>query len=106
MKKAKLNETLKRLIEDKDLTLKEVSKGTGVPASTIGSYLHGKKAAYNPDHLLALAAFFNVSTDFLLLGNSANPTSLNEIPTEEFFSGWLRVRIERAIPDKKGGGSK
>lgn len=103
MKKAKLNEILKRLIEDKGVKLAQVSKATGIPASTVASYLHGKKAAYNPDHILALSEYFNVTADFLLSGQSSKLHSLNSLKTSEIFAGWVKVRIERAIPEDEGG---
>lgn len=103
MKKAKLNEILKKLIDDKGVKLAQVAKATGIPASTVASYLHGKKAAYNPDHILALSDYFNVTTDFLLSGQNSKLNSLNSLKTSEVFSGWLKVKIERAIPDDEGG---
>ncbi len=59
------SERLKKLRNEYDLTLEEVSKKVGVHLSTIGSYENGTRT---PDinMLQKLSNLFDVSTDYLL----------------------------------------
>jgi len=96
--KSCLSKNLRKLLKDKGLSAKSLSKSIGIPSSTISSYLAGKKATYSPEHLAALSQYFGVTVDFLLFGNSPDVSSLNSLQTEGVFEGWLKVKIERAIP--------
>lgn len=60
--------TLKQLMEKRRMSAKELSRATSIPASTLSTYLSGKKAAYAPEHLSGLSEFFNISVDALLFG--------------------------------------
>lgn len=96
---------LAELMKEKKLTVRSLSKECGVPASTLQSYLSGKKAAYAPDHLLKISEFFSVTLDYLLYGKGSSQNDLNTLLTEKVFDGWLRVKISRAISveDMKAG---
>jgi transcriptional regulator with XRE-family HTH domain len=100
MKTIGLSTTLKKLMEEQKVSSATLSKATLIPKSTISSYLSGKKAAYSPDHLLSLSSYFSVSVDFLLTGIESDYALLNTLKTEGLFEGWLKVKIERAIPSK------
>lgn len=58
-------EILRRLIEESDLTQKQVANDLHIPASTLGGYVQGTS---EPDFetLKLLAEYFQVSTDYLL----------------------------------------
>ncbi len=61
----KLNEKLRNLIEERDLTQKQLAKDLNIAASTLGGYVQGYS---EPDFetLKLLASYFHVSTDYLL----------------------------------------
>lgn len=61
----KLNERLRNLIEERDLTQKQLAKDLNIAASTLGGYVQGYS---EPDFetLKLLASYFHVSTDYLL----------------------------------------
>lgn len=99
MKKMKLAKVLKVLIDSEKITLRKLSSKTGVPQATLSSYLAGG-SSNKMEHILALAEHFNVSMEFLLFGEEKKRPSLEDVFTEELFSGWLKVKIERAIPTK------
>ena len=66
---------LRTLIEDQNLTQKEVALKLNIAPSTLGSYIQN---AREPDFatLKSISRFFNVSTDYLLdnpIGNAATP---------------------------------
>lgn len=100
MKKAKLDKVLKALMKARGVKASDLSKSTGVPAATLSSLLNGGQTQ-KPEHLLALSQYFKVSIEFLLFGEDDRRPTLDDVLTEGIFSGWLKVTIEKAIPDKK-----
>ncbi len=71
----------------KKMSLTAVSNNLGITKSTLGSLEHGRRGA-SIEVIIALATFFNVSTDYLL-GLSDDPTpsqhrgGVSEISKEE-----------------------
>ena len=103
MSKLKLHLTLKKLIAEHEITLRELAKKTGVPQATLSAYTAGAGTS-KPEHILALSQFFKVPMETLLFGaDHQPPPTLDEVLTEGVFEGWLKVRIERAIPNKRKG---
>lgn len=100
MKKAKLDKVLKALLKDRGMKASDLSKATGIPGATLSPLLNGGQTQ-RPEHLLVLSQFFGVSIEFLLFGEDNQKSSLDEVFTEGIFEGWLKVKIERAIPNKK-----
>lgn len=105
MKKAKLDKVLKALLKSQRIKASDLSKATGIPAATLSSLLNGGQTQ-KPEHLLALSQYFKVSIEFLLFGEDERRPTLDEVFTEGIFSGWLKVTIEKAIPDKRKIGLK
>jgi transcriptional regulator with XRE-family HTH domain len=58
-------DTLRWLIEENDLTQKQLSEDLNVAASTIGNYVIGQREP-DFDMLKRIADYFHVSTDYLL----------------------------------------
>ena len=102
MRKLKLAKVLKALLEKHDITARELSRATKVPQPTLTNYLSGR-SANKLEHLMAIAEYFNVTLEYLLFEEAPEPT-LGSVLTEGVFDGWLRVRIDKAIPIKKKGG--
>ena len=103
MKKPKLAETLRKLIETRGITTRELSLRTKVPQSSISAICAGR-SSHKHENLLVLANFFGVSLEYLIFGEDQRPSLekvLEGALTESVYSGWLRVKIERVVPDKK-----
>ncbi len=100
MKKVKLHSILKKFIQDKKVSAREVSRSCGIPQSTITNFLSGR-GPHRPEQVLKLANYFGCSMEFLLFGEDDRPPTLDEVFTEGLFDGWLRVKIERAVPSKR-----
>lgn len=100
MKKIKLPQVLRKLISEKGIPARQVARDVGIPQSTLNNYLSGRGPT-KPEQIHALAQFFDCSMEFLLFGEDDRPPSLSEVLTEGLFEGWLRVKIERAVPDKR-----
>jgi transcriptional regulator with XRE-family HTH domain len=100
VKKIKLAENLNRLMKQNSVSTRALSKETGVPQSTISALCAGR-SSQKPEHLLAIAKRFSVSMEFLIFGEDQQPPNLENVLTEQIFSGWIKIHVERAIPDKK-----
>ncbi len=70
-------EILKNLIEENNLTQKELAKRLNLAPSTLGGYVQGLR---EPDYstLKLLANYFNVSIDYLLNNYSGSSSTNNE----------------------------
>jgi transcriptional regulator with XRE-family HTH domain len=102
----KLNQTLKMLLNQRGLTIREVASKIKISESTLKTWMRGSNPR-SMDDVRTCAQFFNVSLEFLLFGEESNlPRSVEEMPLESVFNGWLKVRIDRAIPIKKAKDTK
>lgn len=98
--KIQLGKTLKRLLTDKNISVRSLAKATGIPQSTLNSLVLGREPS-KIEHLMVLSKYFKVNLEYLLTGEDSQPPTFENALTEDLFSGWLKVKIERAIPDKK-----
>lgn len=78
------SEKLRMLIDERDLTQKELASMLKIPASTLGGYVQGTS---EPDFqtLKILASFFEVSIDYLLDYDSKGNTSPREVELLRVF---------------------
>ena len=86
-----------QLLKENKKTNKDVSKGTGISASTLSEWKHGKHDL-SRKNIERIANFFGVSVDFLLYGELTIPRTNMELfispPSKEET---LRPRDERDI---------
>ena len=70
-------DNLRTLIEERDMTQKELAAQLNIAPSTMGSYVQNTR---EPDFatLKAIAKFFNVSVDYLLDNHTGKATSHKE----------------------------
>lgn len=100
MRELKMHVVLRQLISKKGISAREVARSCGLPQSTLTSFLSGR-GMHKPEQVLAVAQFFGVSMETLLFGEDLRPPTLSEVATTEVFEGWLKVKIEKALPLKK-----
>lgn len=100
MKKVRLDKTLGQLLKDKNISARELARQTGIPQSTINNFLSGR-GPHKPEQILSIAKYFSVSMELLLFGEDDRPPTLSDVLTEGLFEGWLKVKIERAIPNSR-----
>lgn len=98
--KLTIGSNLKKIIEEKRLTLKEISKATGVPATTISEWT-SNRAPKNPIHLRAVAEFLGVTIHYLLFGEEDHNEPLQKIFKEEVFNGTFEINIKRIKLNKE-----
>ena len=73
----KFSDKLRMLIEERNLTQKQVAIDLNVAASTMGGYVQGSSEP-DFDTLIKIAEYFNVSTDYLLNRLSKNTVDQDE----------------------------
>lgn len=96
----RMDKVLKQLIKEKRISVRELSRATRIPQSTLNALVQGREPS-KPQHLLAIAKYFSCSVEFLLTGEDKRAPTLEEVLTQELFSGWIKIRVEKAIPNKR-----
>lgn len=92
-----IHQKIKRLREERRLTLKDVADGIGVPLTTYREWEYGR--AIRPKNLVKLSAFFGVSLDEL------NGISSLDLSLEERLSRALNdIAIVREALTKRSKG--
>ena len=87
-------------MQDRSISSRVLAQATSVPQSTISAMCTGR-SSQKPEHLYSLSKFFGVSIEYLLFGEDDSAPTLANILSEEMFSGYVKIKIERLIPDKK-----
>src|SRR5690348_11139746 len=93
MAKICLGTNLRTILKSRDLSLKEISCHTGIPYSTLHTWLEDRQ----PKDVLKvkkLADYLGVSLDFLLFGESSSPKK-TELPRSDDLAGIYEVIITR-----------
>lgn len=89
-----IGSTLKTLLKVRRMTLKEVSKATGVPSSTLSEWLNNRSPK-NPEQIRKVAQYMNVSLHYLLFGEEDSQEPIQKILKEDFFQGTFEISIKR-----------
>lgn len=92
--KLKIGTILSKLLEEQRVTLKALSKSTGVPSSTIGEWKLNRMPK-NPEQVRKVSQFFGVSLHYLLFGEEDREEPFQKILKEEMFSGTFEISIKR-----------
>lgn len=95
----KLSSVLKRLLDDRGMTLKDLSEATKIKPSTLSGWRNG----VSPRDLVEVwrcAQYFGITLEKLLFDESNDARALEELLTEKIFDGFLKVKVERVIRKK------
>lgn len=96
-----ISKTLGSLIKERGLTLKALSKATGVSVSTLHEWGNGRTPK-DPVQVQRVASYFGVSLHALLFGQEDPAEPLTKIMTEDFFRGTFEISIKRVkLPPTK-----
>lgn len=91
---------LSKLIAERNLTLKKIADGTGIPRSNISEWIAGRSPQLSDD-LVKLAEYLGVTLDFLVTGKNQEEKLIDEIikDTAERFvqvhRGVYRITVEK-----------
>ncbi|MUV06847.1 helix-turn-helix domain-containing protein [Planococcaceae bacterium Storch 2/2-2] len=88
---------LKKLRESRGYMQKYVADKIGVKSNTLSGYENGTRSP-DPDIIIALADFYDVTTDYLL-GNSDTPQLSNQEEFERFKNNPDLERWYKELPE-------
>lgn len=96
-----------KLMDEKNISIRDAAKLAGVGHSTISSWRSGA-APDNFEAVMKLAKGLGVTFSYLLTGEDDtrpdNPPSVSEVFSEGdfLFDGFAKITIQRLIPKEKG----
>ncbi|MFN3698182.1 MAG: helix-turn-helix domain-containing protein [Pseudobdellovibrio sp.] len=94
-----IGKVFSQIVKEQRYTLKEISKATGVPASTLAEW-QANRTPKNPAQVKAVAKFLDVSLHFLLFGEEDQLEPLTKLIKEDVFSGTFEINIKRVKVNK------
>lgn len=90
----KIGTTLRSIIEERRLTLKEIASGSGVPASTIAEWTNNRTPK-NPIQIQKVSAFLGVSIHFLMFGEEDREEPIAKLLKDEVFTGTFEITVKK-----------
>lgn len=88
-----VSKNLKKILEQKGLTLKQASKKTGVPRSSLHNALTGREISVKNAH--KISAGLNVSIEMLIYGVEEKPDANSE--PENLLSGIFEIVVRKHV---------
>ncbi len=89
-----IGKVFSQIIKDRRLTLKEVSKGSGVPATTLAEW-QGNRTPKNPNQVRSVAKFLGISLHYLLFGEEDGQEPIQKIIRKDVFEGVYEIKITK-----------
>ncbi|MDZ4661049.1 MAG: helix-turn-helix transcriptional regulator [Pseudomonadota bacterium] len=95
----KIAKSLTALMKQRGLSLRELSKLSGVPPTTLNEWLSNRPPR-NPVQIKKVAEALDVSLNFLLFNEEDKHDPLQRILVEDIFSGNFQITVKRLKFDK------
>lgn len=96
----KTAQVLKSFIRDRRFTIKEISQGSGVPASTIAEWANSR-VPKNPLQVRKVAEFLGITTHYLLFAEEDDQEPIQKILRNDVFNGTFEISIKRVRLNEK-----
>jgi transcriptional regulator with XRE-family HTH domain len=90
----KIAETIKLLLKQRGMTLRELSKKSGVPVSTISEWSSHREPK-SPVQTRKVAEALGVSMHFLVFGEEDTQEPLQKLIKDDLFSGTFEISVKR-----------
>jgi transcriptional regulator with XRE-family HTH domain len=90
----KIQTTLKQLLTEQNLSLRELAKRSGVPNSTLQEW-SSNRSPKNPIQVQKVAQVLGVSMHYLIFGEEDKSEPLTKLLKEDVFSGTYEINIKR-----------
>ena len=90
----KIAKSLSALVKQRGLSLRQLSKLSSVPASTLNEWMSNRPPR-NPVQVKRVAEVLDVSMNYLLFGEEDRNDPLQRIITEDVFQGNFQITIKR-----------
>jgi transcriptional regulator with XRE-family HTH domain len=99
-KKIIISSVLPDLLKRQGLTAKKLAQLSGVPPSTVATWLIRGSRPRNIEDVASAADVLEVSLQHLLFGEADQPMDLEAVPAETVLKGIYRLHLERlAVPE-------
>ena len=92
--KLKIAQTLSYILDSRRLTIKEISKATGVPMSSISGWKKDNRSPH-AEQAAKVARHLGVTVHYLLFGEEDHEEPLQKILKEDFFSGTFEITVKK-----------
>lgn len=93
-----LAKNLKRILEERNMSIAELAKKTGVPKTNIGSWLSGSSPKI--EQLFKVAQYFGVSIEALAFDRKKEDTLNELIDKLEVHTGLYEISIKKVTTKK------
>jgi transcriptional regulator with XRE-family HTH domain len=90
----KIADTIKLLLRQRGMTLRELSKKSGVPVSTISEWSANREPK-SPTQTRKVAEALGVSLHYLIFGEDDSQEPLQKLFKEDLFSGTFEISVKR-----------
>lgn len=97
-KKIKIDQVLPRLLKMASMSLSELSRASGCPVSTLGTWLQAGSKPKDISAVAAVAEILEVPLSKLLFDEVEQEPDLKELPVEVVLDGYYRLRLEKIMP--------
>lgn len=94
-----LARNLKRILEERNMSIAELAKKTGVPKTNIGSWLSGSSPKI--EQLYKVTQYLGVSVESLAFGKSTEDSIKDLTDQIEIHSGLYEISIKRITNKSK-----
>ena len=93
-----LSRNLRKILDERDLSVAKLARETEVPRSTISQWLNNES---NPDlnQLDKVARYLNISIEALAFGRAEKHTIEDFLSETEIHSGLYRIKISKVSKD-------
>lgn len=92
----KLEQILKDLLHERDMTVAQLSRTTGVALQTLDNWLSGQEPR-SLRQVKKVASYFEVPVDYLCFGETSEKKTIEDYK-EEINAGIFEVILRRAKP--------
>ncbi|MGK5083264.1 helix-turn-helix transcriptional regulator [Bdellovibrionota bacterium FG-1] len=102
MSQCKISIVLPRLLRERGFTQSQLSKNSGIPLSTLSTWLLPKSKPRDPEAVFKVANALGVTLEELLFDQRPveREVTLEALPLEKLLDGLYRIRLERVIFNK------
>jgi transcriptional regulator with XRE-family HTH domain len=94
MTEVKIAHTLKSLLKEHSMSLRELSKTSGVPVSTLSEW-SSNRSPKNSLQTKRVAEALGVTMHYLIFGEDDEQEPIQKILKEDFFSGTFEITVKR-----------
>jgi transcriptional regulator with XRE-family HTH domain len=103
MKEIRVHLSLRRLLQLRGTTVSRLSRSSGVPHSTLSTWLLPDARPSDPVQIAAVARALGTSMHHLVFDELEEEADLEALPSEVALEGVYRIRLERIGPPKRRG---